>query len=83
MSRGWTPHKASCHPCRVSNHGRHLNPKMTVRPPADLKERAKEAAIATGNPNLNAHVLDFLRWFVGDIDELKRPKDETPRLPDE
>jgi hypothetical protein len=47
----------------------HRYPAITPRPDPDLKRRAQEA-VAEVNSDLNAHVIGFLRWLVGDTDEL-------------
>ena len=48
---------------------RHKNPAITPRPEPELKRRAQEA-VAEVDSDLNAHVIGFLRWLVGDTDEL-------------
>lgn len=51
----------------------HRNPAITPRPDPELKRRAQKA-VAEVDSNLNAHIIGFLRWLVGDTDELpKRP----------
>jgi hypothetical protein len=52
---------------------KHRYPAITPRPDPELKRRAQEAVEAVGS-DLNAHVIAFLRWLVGDTDELpERP----------
>lgn len=48
---------------------RHRNPAATFRPDPELYERAK-AAVAEVGSDINAHVIEFLRWVVGDTEEL-------------
>ncbi len=56
----------------------HLNPAITPRPPAELRDRAKVAA-AMVDSNVSALVVDFLRWLVHDHDELPpRPARPVP-----
>jgi hypothetical protein len=51
----------------------HRYKAITPRPPDELRERAA-AAVAEVGSNLNAHIVGFLRWLVGDTDELpERP----------
>ena len=46
---------------------------ITPRPPDELRERAQRAVAEVGS-DLNAHIIAFLRWLVGDTDELpERP----------
>ena len=52
----------------------HRFPVMTVRADPDLHERAK-AAVAEIDSNLNAHVVEFLRWLVHDTDDLPQRPD--------
>ncbi len=53
---------------------KHRYPAITPRPEPELKRRAQEAVAEVGS-DLNAHVIAFLRWLVGDTDELpERPK---------
>jgi hypothetical protein len=53
---------------------KHRYPAITPRPEPDLKRRAQEAVAEVGS-DLNAHIIGFLRWLVGDTDELpKRPE---------
>lgn len=57
---------------------KHKHPAITPRPAPELRERAKEA-VAEVNSTLNGHIIDFLRWLVGDTDELPpRPKKPIP-----
>ena len=48
---------------------RHLNPAITVRPEPALVRRVKVAVHEVGS-DVNAHVIEFFRWLVGDTDEL-------------
>ncbi|OEU95474.1 hypothetical protein [Streptomyces oceani] len=48
---------------------RHRNPAAVYRPDPDLHERAKTAVADVGS-DMNAHILGFLSWLVGDTDEL-------------
>lgn len=57
---------------------KHKHPAITPRPAPELRERAK-LAVAEVNSTLNGHIIDFLRWLVGDTDELPpRPKKPIP-----
>ncbi|MFE7415335.1 hypothetical protein [Streptomyces laurentii] len=47
----------------------HRNPAAVYRPDPDLHQRAK-AAVADVGSDMNAHVIGFLRWLVGDTNEL-------------
>lgn len=47
----------------------HRYPAITPRPAPELRERAKRA-VAEVDSTLNGHVIEFLRWLVGDTDEL-------------
>lgn len=50
---------------------------ITPRPPDELRERANEAVKEVGS-NLNAHIIAFLHWLVGDTDDLpERPERGT------
>jgi hypothetical protein len=55
---------------------KHRHPAITPRPEPELKRRA-QAAVAEVGSDLNAHVIAFLRWLVGDTDEL--PARPDPR----
>ena len=58
----------------------HRYPAITPRPEPKLKKRA-DAAVAEVGSNLNAHVIAFLQWLVGDTDELpERPKRKIPEI---
>lgn len=57
----------------------HRNPAITPRPPVELRDRAYAAVDEVGS-NLNAHVIAFLQWLVGDTDEL--PARPEMRIPD-
>ncbi|MFF0777067.1 hypothetical protein [Streptomyces sp. NPDC003720] len=54
--------------------GVHLKPARTFRPDSvELYEQAKDA-VAQVDSTLNAHINAFLRWLVGETDELpERP----------
>jgi hypothetical protein len=58
--------------------GVHLKPARTFRPDSlELYERAKDA-VADVDSTLNAHINAFLRWLVGETDELpERPTAQT------
>lgn len=47
----------------------HKYPAKAFRPPPDLYEQAKRA-VAAVDSDMNAHVVAFLHWLVGDTDEL-------------
>lgn len=53
----------------------HRYKAITPRPPDELRERAQQAVAEVGS-NLNAHIIGFLRWLVGDTDDLP---DRPPR----
>lgn len=56
---------------------KHRHPAVVFRPDPELHERAKVVVDAVGS-DMNAHVLGFLRWLVGDTDQLPaRPNSET------
>ncbi len=57
----------------------HRYPAITPRPAPELRERAHVAVGEVGS-TLNGHVIDFLRWLVGDTDNL--PKRPDKRVPD-
>ena len=57
---------------------KHRYPAITPRPAPDLRERAK-LAVAEVDSTLNGHVIEFLRWLVGDTDEL--PPRPAKRIP--
>ncbi|GGO64373.1 hypothetical protein [Nonomuraea cavernae] len=64
---------------------KHKYAAVVFRPDPDLHRRAREA-VATVGSNMNAHVIGFLHWVVGDTDELPpRPTDAHPQssAPDE
>ena len=48
---------------------RHRFPAFTVRPEPALYRRAK-TAVAEVDSDINAHVIGFLEWLVGDTDQL-------------
>ncbi|WP_396909919.1 hypothetical protein [Mycolicibacterium sp.] len=57
---------------------KHRYPAITPRPAPELRERAK-IAVAEVNSSLNGHIIEFLRWLVGDTDTLPpRPTDPVP-----
>ncbi|MFG2001612.1 hypothetical protein ACGFNU_20920 [Spirillospora sp. NPDC048911] len=59
---------------------KHAYPAITPRPHPELKRRAQEAVAEVGS-TLNAHVIAFLEWLVGDTDELPaRPGPKKPNL---
>ncbi|MGJ6127470.1 hypothetical protein QN239_33355 [Mycolicibacterium sp. Y3] len=57
----------------------HRYPAITPRPDPELRERAKQA-VAEVDSTLNGHIIAFLRWLVGDTDEL--PRRPGQRVPD-
>ncbi|MFI2230927.1 hypothetical protein [Nocardia testacea] len=57
---------------------KHLNPARVYRPDVELYERA-QAAVAEVGSNMNAHVIEFLRWVAGDTDELPARPAPTKR----
>ena len=75
-------HKHMPYTGRVASHyakisdvvgDRHKHRAITPRPPAALREKA-EAAVKDAGTSMNAVVIDFLRWYVGETDELpQRP----------
>ncbi|MEU1734352.1 hypothetical protein [Streptosporangium sp. NPDC020145] len=57
---------------------KHKNASVVCRPDRELHQRAKEAVAAVGS-DMNAHIIGFLRWLVGDTDELPaRPPSHPP-----
>lgn len=57
--------------------GKHANPARVYRPDPELYQRAQLAAQKVGS-NMNAHVVEFLKWLAGDTDELpSRPDPST------
>ncbi|GAA3118998.1 hypothetical protein GCM10010466_07350 [Planomonospora alba] len=54
---------------------KHKYASAVYRPDPELHRRAKEAVAAVGS-NMNAHIIGFLSWLVGDTDEL--PPRPTP-----
>jgi hypothetical protein len=59
----------------------HRYPAITPRPDPELRERAKQA-VAEMDSSLNGHIIGFLRWLVGDTDELPpRPAHRVPDAP--
>lgn len=57
---------------------RHKNPAAVYRPDPELYRRAQVAASEVGS-DMNAHVIAFLRWLVGDTDELPARPADQPR----
>jgi hypothetical protein len=58
---------------------KHRNPAVVYRPDRELHDRAK-AAVAEVGSDMNAHVLGFLHWLVGDTDQLPpRPEHQSPQ----
>ncbi|AGM31760.1 hypothetical protein MABM_51980 (plasmid) [Mycobacteroides abscessus] len=49
--------------------GRHKNKGLNFRPDPDLKQRFKTATEANGS-TMAAELTAFVRWYVGDADEL-------------
>jgi len=47
----------------------HKYPAVVCRPAPELHERAKWAVAEVGS-DMNTHIVEFLRWLVGDTDEL-------------
>ncbi|MFF1923078.1 hypothetical protein ACFVW8_21225 [Streptomyces sp. NPDC058221] len=48
---------------------RHKNPAVVCRPTPELHRRAKNA-VTEVDSDINAHIIAFLHWLVGDTDEL-------------
>ncbi|GII02757.1 hypothetical protein Pta02_47650 [Planobispora takensis] len=48
---------------------KHRYAAAVYRPDPELHRRAKEAAAVVGS-NMNAHIIGFLHWLVGDTDEI-------------
>ncbi|MGY4103909.1 hypothetical protein ACW2Q0_30780 [Nocardia sp. R16R-3T] len=46
---------------------KHQHPARVYRPDPDLYRRAQDAVQQVGS-NMNAHVIEFLRWLAGDTD---------------
>ncbi|GLW98200.1 hypothetical protein Misp02_22870 [Microtetraspora sp. NBRC 16547] len=62
---------------------KHKYASAVYRPDPELHGRAKAAVAAMGS-DMNAHIIGFLRWLVGDTDELPpRPTPMESRLTDE
>lgn len=51
--------------------GRHKNRILNFRPDPDLKERFRAATEQAGT-SMAAELTAFVRWYVGDTDELPR-----------
>lgn len=49
--------------------GRHKNQGLNFRPDPDLKERFKTATTRAGT-SMAAELTAFVRWYVGDTDEI-------------
>ncbi len=47
----------------------HRNPAAVYRPDPELHQRAKTAVADVGS-DMNAHIIGFLRWLVGDTNDL-------------
>jgi hypothetical protein len=61
----------------------HRHPAITPRPPAELRDRAK-LAVDEMDSTLNAHIVGFLEWLVGDRDEPPaRPAKRIPAAHDD
>lgn len=59
---------------------KHRYPAITPRPAPELRERAK-LAVSEVDSSLNGHIIEFLRWLVGDTDDLpRRPSKRVPPL---
>ncbi|ORW08038.1 MULTISPECIES: hypothetical protein [Mycolicibacter] len=59
---------------------KHRYPAITPRPAPELRDRAKQA-VSEVNSSLNRHIIEFLRWLVGDTDELpERPARRIPPM---
>ena len=69
------------HPAKIVTvaKDRHRHKAITPRPPGDLSERALNAVIDMGT-TLNAVIIGFLRWYVGESDELP-PRPQLARAP--
>ncbi|MFI9723844.1 hypothetical protein ACIHFE_30005 [Streptomyces sp. NPDC052396] len=48
---------------------KHRYPAVVYRPDPVLQQRAK-AAVADVGSDMNAHIIAFLHWLVGDTDDL-------------
>jgi hypothetical protein len=71
---------ASHHGMLLSMPSKHLNRARVYRPDDELYERAQVAVDHVGS-NMNSHVIEFLRWLVGDTDKLpSRPSEPVPRV---
>lgn len=58
-------------------HGVHNVPAKAFRPDPELYQRAKVAVAEVGS-DMNSHLVGFLRWVVGDTDELpERPEPKS------
>ena len=49
----------------------HKNPAAVYRPEPQLYRRAQAAAGEVGS-DMNAHIIAFLHWLVGDTDEIRQ-----------
>ncbi|MFH9467319.1 hypothetical protein ACH4LT_08505 [Streptomyces clavifer] len=62
---------------------RHKNPAVVCRPTPELHRRAK-TAVTEVDSDMNAHIIAFLHWLVGDTDELpSRPSAANETRPQE
>jgi hypothetical protein len=60
---------------------RHRFTSTTYRVDPELRRRARVAVEQVGS-DMNGHVVAFLRWLVGDTDELPpRPPERVPDDP--
>lgn len=57
---------------------KHRNPAAVYRPDPELHERAK-AAVADVGSDMNAHIVGFLRWLVGDTNDLPARPESAAR----
>ncbi|BBB40379.1 hypothetical protein [Mycobacteroides abscessus] len=60
--------------------GRHKNQGLNFRPDPDLKQRFKIAAVGSGS-TMAAELTAFVRWYVGDTNELPRRSANPTRSP--
>jgi hypothetical protein len=58
--------------------GIHLTKARTYRPDPDVYARAQEA-VKTVDSDMNRHINAFLRWLVGDTDELPERPASKPK----
>ncbi|MGW9120663.1 hypothetical protein ACWGRV_29325 [Streptomyces sp. NPDC055663] len=57
---------------------KHRNPAAVYRPDSELYERAKEAVADVGS-DMNAHIIGFLRWLVGENNDLPARSESAAR----